>query len=339
MRTDKKNPIDVVVLYVDGSDPVWQKQYKDCGYDISESSGARFRSNNQFMYLFRALTQYAPFVNRVFLVVSTESQVPNWINRDKVTIVTHDQIIPKELLPTFNSGTIELFIHNIPELSEQFIYCNDDMFFFAPTTPSDFFIDGKACIKFQIRNLKTATTMFRKMCLKDLELVKDYNVYPAPPEGKYYTPYHVAAPMLKSINKQVFDEHTDKIMNSCTRKRNEKNLTQYIYTESLVFKGMSVDRMPSHKYIEYTPKKHNEKEIYNFILHNKIKLFCINDTKYTPQNIRDEIVKCFSKRFPNPCKYENDTVNTVEEKPNIINLANNETKMKTVVARKFYSYS
>lgn len=35
--------------------------------------------------------------------------------------------LSQKYLPTFNSDVIESFIHNIPELSEIFLYNNDDM--------------------------------------------------------------------------------------------------------------------------------------------------------------------------------------------------------------------
>ena len=42
-----------------------------------------------------------------------------------------------EFLPTFNSTTIETMPHYIPNLSEHFIYFNDDMFLIKPTKISD----------------------------------------------------------------------------------------------------------------------------------------------------------------------------------------------------------
>ena len=53
----------------------------------------------------------------------------------------HERIIPNELLPTFNSTTIEMYLHRIPDLAEQFIYSNDDMFPIRPLQISDFFKD------------------------------------------------------------------------------------------------------------------------------------------------------------------------------------------------------
>lgn len=340
MRTDKREPIDVVVTYVDGSDPTWQRQYEEAGYKVSESSNARFRSNNQFVFFFRALAQNATFVNRVFLVVSTESQTPEWVNRETVTVITHDQIIPHELLPAFNSNTIEMFLHNIPDLSEQFIYCNDDCFFFAPTSSKDFFQRGKACVRLQTRSLDKATTVFRKISVKTMNLAYDGADYPMPPSGKYYTPYHVALPMLRSNNTAMFNKHRDTIMESCTRKRSSNNVSQYLYVDSLVFNRLSTNYMPSHEYVAFTVKKHNTNEICRFIRKNDIKLVCINDNSQTPRQVRCEIVKALSERFPNKCKYENDTVKVVDGKPISPSdrVKDNEKRVKAVLASRFHAY-
>ena len=56
-----------------------------------------------------------PFVRNVHLVVSGKTQVPEWAS-DRLKVVTHRDIIPEEFLPTFNSTTIEMFLHRIPEL-------------------------------------------------------------------------------------------------------------------------------------------------------------------------------------------------------------------------------
>ena len=52
---------------------------------------------------------------------------------------------PEEYLPTFNSHTIEMNLHRIKGLSEQFVYFNDDMFINKPMKPRDFFVHGKPC--------------------------------------------------------------------------------------------------------------------------------------------------------------------------------------------------
>ena len=51
--------------------------------------------------------------------------------------------IPQKYLPTFNSHPIEWNFHRIKNLSEHFVYFNDDIFLLQPIEPTDFFRDGK----------------------------------------------------------------------------------------------------------------------------------------------------------------------------------------------------
>src|SRR5699024_5379711 len=52
------------------------------------------------------------------------------------------KIIESEYLPTFNSRVIELNIHKIEGLSENFIYLNDDTFIIDDVKQEDFFKNG-----------------------------------------------------------------------------------------------------------------------------------------------------------------------------------------------------
>ena len=63
----------------------------------------------------------------------------------QLNIVRHEQYIPQEWLPTFNNRCIELNLHRISGLAEQFVYFNDDMFLLKSVSPEDFFVDGKPC--------------------------------------------------------------------------------------------------------------------------------------------------------------------------------------------------
>lgn len=147
----KQGPvIDFVVPWVDGGDPVWQKEKArylgqsdtDAMIDAGE---ARFRDLENLRYWFRAVETYAPWVNKVHFI--TCGQKPEWLNLDapKLNFVKHEDYIPAEFLPTFSSHVIELNLHRIEGLSEHFVYFNDDIFLTAPVRPEDFFVDGLPC--------------------------------------------------------------------------------------------------------------------------------------------------------------------------------------------------
>ena len=137
--------IDFVMIWVDGADPAWRAEKNK--YDSSDERGdnteIRYRSWDNLQYWFRGIEKFAPWVNRIHFV--TWGHLPAWINKNnpKLNIVNHKDYIPEKYLPTFNANTIELNLHRIKGLSEQFVYFNDDMFVTAPVKPEDFFRNGR----------------------------------------------------------------------------------------------------------------------------------------------------------------------------------------------------
>ena len=71
----------------------------------------------------------------------TNGQIPKWlnINNPKIKLVTHSQIMPQNALPTFSSPAIEACIVNIPNLSDRFLYSNDDMYIVKTVSEKTFF--------------------------------------------------------------------------------------------------------------------------------------------------------------------------------------------------------
>ena len=132
--------IDLVYCWVDGNDKDWQNNKNFW----SEKTGittnpCRYIDNEELKYSLRSIMKNIPWVNKIFII--TDNQIPAWldINHPKIRIINHKEIIPKEYLPCFNSELLESFVDEIPELSEYFLYANDDMFIGRPITPDYFF--------------------------------------------------------------------------------------------------------------------------------------------------------------------------------------------------------
>lgn len=138
-------PVDIVVTWVDGNDLAWLAEKRKYQTDVSIELGAvtsRFRNWDNFQYWFRAIEKNAPWVRYIHFV--TYGHLPEWLNirHPKIRIVTHDMFIPKQYLPTFSSHSIEVNLWRIPDLSEHFIYFNDDVFLTRIVEKSDFFCNG-----------------------------------------------------------------------------------------------------------------------------------------------------------------------------------------------------
>ncbi len=154
-------PIDVVIAWVDGSDPkLTEKREKFSGRkEIPVSSGAhptRFASSNEIRYCVLSVLRFAPFVRNIFIV--TDGQDPG-ISDDvnkyfpgrsgSIRIVDHTEIFEgyEESLPTFNSISIANMIWRIKGLAGNFVYFNDDTFLVRNVTPEEWFIDGRPVMR------------------------------------------------------------------------------------------------------------------------------------------------------------------------------------------------
>lgn len=137
------NEIDFVILWVDGSDPAWRREFAQARHLSEEDSSLiRYRDWQTLRYWFRSVERFAPWVRRIHFI--TWGHLPAWLETEhpKLHIVNHADYLPGEYRPTFNSNVIELNIHRIEGLAEQFVLFNDDTFLGRPASPEQFFRNG-----------------------------------------------------------------------------------------------------------------------------------------------------------------------------------------------------
>ena len=136
-----KNQVDIVYLWVNSNDKNWQKKRRESFKALLKTNkedlalyanvDGRFRENGELLFNLRCLEKFFPEHGHVYIV--TDNQIPDWLAlNNKVTVIDHEDIIPKEIGPIFASAHIESYIHHIPNLSENFFYLNDDIFFGMP---------------------------------------------------------------------------------------------------------------------------------------------------------------------------------------------------------------
>ncbi|MGF1765994.1 hypothetical protein L4D06_01195 [Enterovibrio makurazakiensis] len=143
----KKNNdrIDAVILWVDHQDEKWKSDLIKHSVNNIEISNmeSRFRCWKSLHFIFRAFEYFIPWVNKVHFV--TYGHVPDWldVNHPKVNVVKHEDFIPNEHLPVFNSNAIEVSLNRIEGLADQFILFNDDTFVLSELSKERFFVDRK----------------------------------------------------------------------------------------------------------------------------------------------------------------------------------------------------
>ena len=138
--------IDVVVTWVDGSDPAHQaRRAAATGRAAADAvSETRFADRGEIATCLRSILRFAPFVRRIHVL--TDAQRPavlDTLDPDRVALVDHRDAFAghEAALPLFSARGIETMLWRIPGLAERFVYLNDDMFLARPHVPADWFDD------------------------------------------------------------------------------------------------------------------------------------------------------------------------------------------------------
>lgn len=223
--------IDLVVPYVNNQDLVWRdnfiktavrKDYKQ----IASLHGNRYEDIGLINYNLKLINKNLPWINTIYLLLSNKEQAPSNLPSN-VKIVYHYEFIPYRYLPTFNSTTIEMFLWNIPNLSEKFIYINDDMIPTKPLKETDFFDGDKVKINFLEKELTRESTQFNRQCyVSYAHILEKLGISHT---NKYICPEHSFTPMLKSHCKESFELIKYKILPEIRPFRKDEQHNQYIY--------------------------------------------------------------------------------------------------------------
>ena len=292
--------MDIVITYVDGNDPVWKKDYeKTTNVPVMEK---RFRDWGTLKYLLRGIETKMPFIRNVYLVVSHPSQVPQWVDKEHLNIVLHSDIIPAEFLPTFNCNPIEMHLHRITGLDEEYLYFNDDMFPVGDCKPTDFFRNGRPVIGYY-RHL-FASGMYKKICRNSDRLAR--KALGIKSSLCFTRPQHICSPMLKSQCEELYAKVEEEIRKtSATRTRTAENLNQYLFMDYMNYKGMVIKEKISNKHFSVAVA--SPESLREFLLKPTRNLVCINDVHLSEkkyQKLHSAILSAFETAFPEKSRFE-----------------------------------
>lgn len=334
--------IDFVVTWLDSNDPVWQKDFMSYSAQAGRGniSPARFRDWGFFKYWFRAVENYAPWVNKVFLV--TNGKFPDWINKkhEKLVLVSHSDYIPKQYLPTFNSNEIIINLNKIKGLSEHFVYFDDDCYLNAPTLPETYFKEGLPCDNNSetLFNVPTYTKEGKfslySVIMADIGIINaHFNRWKVinSDRRKWWGPHltwrqkmihllmgrkpffvgfnwpHFEQPFLKSVWDEVWEKEEDLLFESCTKFREEAQNNQYVFR----YWQFATNRFYPTKYGHqkyFNLKTKNLEDIKKALNDKSIFSLCINDSISMPQEefykIQETIINLFEKKFPDKSSFE-----------------------------------
>ena len=300
---NNKLPVDIIIPWVNPSDKSWQSNFaiwkkKEEGV----TSANRFRDLESIKYALRSIDENAKFVRYVFLVLSDESQIPEWLNIEnpKLRIVYHRDYIPSKLLPTFNSNTIIMHMSNIGELSENFILMNDDLFFMKPTSENYFFENNKAKGRLAIDYngyRPTNGNYFLEELNNNARLINE-NI------GKLVSLKHYHMPL--ACDKQFWEfcwyKNKTKLDASFTRFRSKKNYTDWFFND--------LGLLTSH--IVNTPGMYDDccficcTNYPDFRRFDRVRIACFNDDMDQAhyEKVKREFNLYMGKKFPRKSSFE-----------------------------------
>lgn len=329
-----EHPIDIVVPWVDGSDPVWQEERGKYRPEVkSDNSDSRYREWGLFKYWFRSIEKYAPWVRKVHLV--TWGHLPEWLNTEhpKLNIVNHKDYIPSEYLPTFSSHVIELNMHRIEGLAEHFVYFNDDVYLNAPTRAEDFFVNGVptdsavmgmvrisdnfSYLPYIVLNMlgNINQTFSKRETLKrdffkwfNLKYGKDllYNIYFLPGSKMTgFKNFHTCIPYCKKTLEEVWQIFGEELHNTCLHRfRSREDVNQYLFRYYRLMKGEFVPARPNSCYL--TIGEDSNDTIAQVLSSSKKKVVCVNDDPMSCdfELTQKAIRKIFEKAYSEVSSYE-----------------------------------
>ncbi len=301
------NDIDFVIIWVDGDDKQWQEsRNKFLTKEKEAISGLQlYRDWDNLQYWFRGIEKFTPWVNKIHFV--TCGHLPKWlnINHPKLNIVRHSDYMPNDYFPTFNSHAIELNLHRIEGLEEQFVYFNDDTFIMDYMHPTDFFKKGLPCdsgimvtlvpwvpedpfFHYLINNLAIINSEFSKRKVLSRNLHKWFNlkygkfllrnIYYAPVRGfSGFNNFHLPTSFLKATFNEVWQKAPEILhATSLNKFRTIHDVNQYIFSYWQFATGNFIPRSTNYGRLFIIGQ--NDQELFKSMSLRKFKMICINDS-------------------------------------------------------------
>ena len=218
--------IDAVITWVDGSEPNYKLKLEE-NLKNKKIINRQYTQANEIDFCVASIIKFAPFVRKIFIVTDKQKPKFNWIRHmislEKIEIIDHEEIFRDNLdcMPSFNIRSIDALLFKIKNLSDKFIYFNDDMFLIRETNKKDWFKDNKAVltgswaktynkqliktISHKIKNLLNIRPSFNAAQSKAANIVGFHN--------KYFKSFHCGRPQIKSVIKDFYNKNPQRLTN------------------------------------------------------------------------------------------------------------------------------
>lgn len=316
--------IDFVVTWVDSNDKEWLSERNKYAPQNDKIQESRYRDWDILKYWFRAIEKNASWVNKIYFI--TYGHVPKWLNTEceKIVIIKHEDYIEEKYLPTFNSCVLELNMHKIKGLSENFVYFNDDMFVNGKISKEDFFFNSLPCdtkIKSPIWYHGKNSTLINyncariikkhfnndseKMLFKPKDYFKKILFFNKKPINAII-PEHVPTAYLKTTFEEIWEKEGVYLSEICTHKfRTKDDVSQWLFQFWQIESGKYIERREKiAKYYEINSQTIDDdiREIES----GKYRLICINDSELTKdyEINKTKLIEMFERMYGEKSNFE-----------------------------------
>lgn len=231
---------------------------------MNSGNDVRNRYNHELEYSLKSIIHYLPWINKIYILVNSDVEIPKWINNKKIFFINRSNLIEnKKYSLTKNSFAVYSIVDKIPNLNEKFILLDDDFFCNGYVSPDYFFSsEGRPLVRIEYKR--------RPVYHENIKL--PYNLYR--PLYKYNTHSHRPMPFTKTIIKlfrNQYPEYNQFVESHITRFYSLSENMPMIYYEFGLQKNLIIivkERISTFFQIRYT---HSDDMRLEFIC-NRIKL-------------------------------------------------------------------
>ena len=291
-------PIDAVITWVNGSTEDHQRRrhsfMAESQIPLHENgiNPHRWACNDEILYCLQSIENFAPWTQTIWVVVEFETPDLSSLSaalRAKVRYAFHHDIFDgfSEMLPTFNSLSIESMIWRIEGLSERFMYFNDDVFLTAPLRPEDVFQGSAPVLRGKWVNLSKAE--------HDPKMRSDpakFNYFMQMNAAKIigfeaamvFCAAHVVHPLRRSAMAQLFEQHQDLFINNIAHRFRDLSqfLPQGLHNHACIAaEGAVILNSEDHLHIRSGQGKDRQAAetwaLLESVSEGEIKFLCVND--------------------------------------------------------------
>ena len=253
------------------------------------------------------------------------------MNHPKLKWIKHTDYIPQEYLPTFSSHVIELNLHRIQDLSENFVYFNDEVFLIKETKPEDFFKKDLPCDR-PVLNILYPVGFFSHIVFNNAELInRNFRLNKSIRSNKLkwikcqnikgflrlllygrmravadIISNHIQLSFKKSVFETVWEKEYDCLHYTCqNRFRTKDDVSAWCLREWQLLSGIFYPHIPIGKYYAVSELSGTDRAI-EYLKKQKGKVICLNDSENETdfEKHKQMIIEAFEKILPEKSSFE-----------------------------------